>query len=369
MKTAKGAGDTTPPKQTSEIGNPFLSRRTPTCEELYGQQQNGAGFVDASRQNPCPICGHFDWCGISADGARVICMRISDGALRETKNHGWLHRLSEGVGRSFVSTFQPDHASDVALASIEQRHVVYTALLESLTLSSKHADDLLKRGLHDTSIAYELYATVPDRDLAATLCVELGRRFDLTGVPGFYHDAEDAFEDYVKAEWRLNVGDWHTGIFIPSRDEQGRIQALRIRRDVSGKDGRYIWLSSKGKFDGVSSGAPMHWAAPHRLDRGEVIITEGELKAAVIAQMTDSAVLSLAGTSSFRQDLGEALRGLGVQWARLAFDADRHTNRRVAEDFDRLGRLLLSAGLAVTVLNWAVGDGKGLDDLLAQEVA
>jgi hypothetical protein len=108
-------------------------------------------------------------------------------------------------------------------------------------------------------------------------------RFDLHGVPGFYREAK---------EWQLNISDWQAGYFIPVRDLAGRIQALQIRRDDGAP--RYCWLSSSNKPDGTTSSAPLHFAAPHRLESGSVIITEGALKSEVIAQFSDSAVIALA---------------------------------------------------------------------------
>lgn len=48
-----------------------------------------------SRRNPCPVCERSRWCGVSADGSICVCMRVSDGAIKQTKNGGWLHRLKE----------------------------------------------------------------------------------------------------------------------------------------------------------------------------------------------------------------------------------------------------------------------------------
>jgi hypothetical protein len=48
-----------------------------------------------TRQNPCPFCSHPDWCEYSADGAFAICMRNQVGAIKETKNGGYLHRLKD----------------------------------------------------------------------------------------------------------------------------------------------------------------------------------------------------------------------------------------------------------------------------------
>jgi hypothetical protein len=56
---------------------------------------NSNRFRRCTRQSRCPICEHPDWCSVSEDGAIVICMRVSDGAIRPTKNGGYLHRLRD----------------------------------------------------------------------------------------------------------------------------------------------------------------------------------------------------------------------------------------------------------------------------------
>ena len=51
------------------------------------------------KNTPCPICDHTDWCGISPDDTFAVCMRVRQGAIREARNGGWLHRLKESVPR------------------------------------------------------------------------------------------------------------------------------------------------------------------------------------------------------------------------------------------------------------------------------
>ena len=48
-----------------------------------------------NKRNPCPICGRPDWCGISPDGSKCICMRVSDGSVKQTENGGFLHILHD----------------------------------------------------------------------------------------------------------------------------------------------------------------------------------------------------------------------------------------------------------------------------------
>jgi len=52
------------------------------------------GWIRVSRERPCPICEHRDWCLISADGTAAICARVSDGSVRRCGEAGYLHRLA-----------------------------------------------------------------------------------------------------------------------------------------------------------------------------------------------------------------------------------------------------------------------------------
>lgn len=63
---------------------------------------NRNDWVVVSSRELCPVCLKGDWCGVSADGAWAICMRIADGAVKETRNGGFLHRVKPGVHRQRV---------------------------------------------------------------------------------------------------------------------------------------------------------------------------------------------------------------------------------------------------------------------------
>lgn len=58
------------------------------------QPEPTLGWVRVSRARRCPVCDHGDWCGISDDRTRCICMRIQSD--KPTRNEGWLHILSDG---------------------------------------------------------------------------------------------------------------------------------------------------------------------------------------------------------------------------------------------------------------------------------
>ena len=48
-----------------------------------------------SRDRPCPVCGHGDWCLVAVDGSAAICPRIKEGSLRKCGEAGYLHILQD----------------------------------------------------------------------------------------------------------------------------------------------------------------------------------------------------------------------------------------------------------------------------------
>ena len=310
-----------------------------------------------TRRHPCQICSAPKWCSTSDDEGIAICMRIPDGAIKESANGGYIHRLKESA--SLPTTHSPQPQPIAVLAPIERCHAIHEAMLERLPLSGSHADGLLERGLDDWQIAKNLYATVPTAQFADDVVNELAREFDLQSVPGFYRE---------QGRWRLNISSYHTGFFVPYREQHGRIQALQIRRDKG--ESRYLWLSSAGKPDGASSGAPLHFARPHRaITTSEVILTEGALKADIIANRIDEAVIAAAGVDLFPRDFGEWLRRKlpHVQAVAIAFDSDWQTKAQVKRAMIKLAASLETAGIEWDSLEWS--DAKGLDDFLMKEAA
>ena len=308
----------------------------------------------ATYRTPCPICDHRRWCGISQDGAIVICMRRSDGAVSEAKNGGWVHRLKD-TQPAFAPIRTP--VPQPSIASIERRDIAYSALLDRLPLSLRHSDDLSERGLADTEVARHRYATAPNARTARIVSAELAERFDLSNVPGFFCSGD---------EWRLNLSDWHAGILIPVRDVEQRIQALQIRRDNG--DPRYVWFSSANKLGGASSGSPIHFARPWRVrSQCECVVTEGPLKADIVAQQLDVCVAAVAGVGSFGENFGHWLRQQlpDLNAALIAFDSDWKTKPEVERAMVRLARSLQAAGLGWDAATWDARF-KGLDDYLTE---
>lgn len=316
-------------------------------------------LLRVKRTSPCSICGKPDWCGVSEDGTFGICMRVPAGAVSEAKNGGYIHVLQESDSTPstplIITTSLPVNSLQKR-ADIVRRHAIYSDLLESLILTARHSNDLLRRGLSDTEIARNRYASLPESPIRIlSICHSLAARHDLANVPGFYRNEDD--------RWAFPV--WRPGYFIPVRDERGRIQACQIRQDTGI---RYVWLSSRDKTDGASSGTPIHFARPWRVRSTRLaIITEGALKADIIAESLDTCVIAVAGVSSFRENFGSRIRKRlpYLQKVFLAFDNDWHTKSEVLKALTRMQNSLVRSGLSGGFLDW---DGsKGLDDYLKQE--
>lgn len=61
-------------------------------------------WVRVGKSRPCPVCGHSDWCGVSADGAVCHCMRTE--SAKPCLSGGWIHFLSDRHG-SAVAVARP----------------------------------------------------------------------------------------------------------------------------------------------------------------------------------------------------------------------------------------------------------------------
>lgn len=314
---------------------------------------NNKPLVRVSRRHPCPVCNKPSWCSTSPDRTLVICMRVQ--SPHETRNGGYVHILNESFDKTNLSIPRLVEVVQTERADIQQRDVVYRALLESLSLNERDKTNLMARGLDEATIEQNGYRSLPSPLQTA----ETVRRLDqslLAGVPGFYRE---------DGKWLLNIDDWHQGFLVPVKDESGRIEGFQIRRIQS--EPRYVWLSSKNKTQGTSSGAPVHFCNASRIkEQGEVIITEGALKADIIGHYLDRSVISVQGVMSFPAEFGQQLKEKfpELRQVNIAFDADSKRKPEVQRAIERLELVLEQAGFKVAVLKWQERDGKGLDDYL-----
>jgi hypothetical protein len=311
------------------------------------------------------MCGKTtDWhCSVTVDGSLALCSyRWSE---EQATDGRYKHRLNDlNLQTKQTAVFTPPIAMcgsvEVPRADVDLCDAVNRALLESLELTDAHGTHLLdERGLSDTTIAANLYASVPSRSKAREVCDELSRRFDLTGVPGFYK--KDGL-------WGLRY--YGQGFYVPCRDTQGRIVGLQVRMDEG--EPRYYWLSTPNAEKhplGASSGAPVHFSKPDLAQQsGFAFITDGALKSDRIAEHTDEACVGIAGVDSFKGTFGAELREAlpELRTVEIVYDIDWKEKPEVKKAILRLGRTLITADLFVNVREWGAVIGKGFDDYLFQ---
>jgi hypothetical protein len=307
----------------------------------------------------CQICGEKSRynCREREDGTLALCKnKASDKPMRDGK--GYIHILNNSNGQ--VKTYSKAvHKTipDCPKADADRLNKVYTAFLESLELNKHHADNLLyERGLSDTKIAQNLYASVPVYDDRFKLAGELAESFDLEGIPGFYFD---------DGKWALHLT--FDGFYVPYRDELGRIVGLQIRQDAD-EERKYLWLSSPKKEKGASSGVPLHYVNTNLIEENsEAFVTEGALKADIIGELYNVGVMAMGGVNVLKAD--DFVTSLdktvpNVDRVVLAFDMDWETKEEVRSALLTLLGALRQKYLAVYILTWDISLGKGLDDVL-----
>lgn len=313
-----------------------------------------------SHRAPCVICHHTSYCQVSWDGQTFKCMREPRGAFKTRNGTEFYHRINGSSitgSLAITSILGPRKAPAIPKADAHVLHAAYTALLEGLTLSAQHADELTKRRrLSEETVTRELFSTTPLPSEAERIVKDLAGRVSLEGVPGFY-----------KRDGRWSMVDVPPGFFVPVRDSQARIVGMQIRLDDT-REGKYKWFSSAGLDGGVSSGSRLHFAKPylHQLKPIEtILVTEGALKADCISEIEHIPVVGLPGINCSELagvEIREAFPDVPV--ATLLPDADWQAKPEVHKAAGRAARSLERAGFAVNVRVWDLTIGKGFDDCL-----
>lgn len=321
---------------------------------------NYSRLLRVTRSHPCPVCRHASWCSYWEDGRGAICMRRQSGQPARNAQ-GWLHFFddaSPAPTRSPLIRMRPQPAV-ADRADVERRHAVYTSLLSALTLWPEHQQELIGRGFPPEQIQRLQYRSAPAAAEAPLVTRSLSLEYDLGGVPGFYQQ---------QGGWRMTRTG--PGFFIPYRNERGMIEALQLRRfPYSGRD-KYLWLSSKDRPAGVSSGSPVHFSLALRLaNADEVIITEGALKADVAAYLSSTPVIAAAGVSNFGENFTARLRTSFPNLRRtvIAFDRDLLEKAQVSRALLHLSQQLENARFQVRVRTWPP-PAKGYDDYLLSQL-
>jgi hypothetical protein len=234
--------------------------------------------------------------------------------------------------------------------------LVYRVMLGLLALSEEHRADLVRRGLTDTDIHVNAYRTLEEGPVRTALVEGLAARLGidaLSGVPGFGRE---------RGKW---VVPGPAGLLIPVQDVEGRIVGIQVRTQLA--DGKYRWLSTPRLPGGASSGAPVHVAGRAKGLRGTVWVTEGPLKADVVAARMKVCAIAVPGVTSWRRVL-DPIRALRPQRVIIAFDQDAspETAAIVGRHTFEAARAIRREGTRIQVASWS--EGKGIDDAIVAGV-
>ena len=243
--------------------------------------------------------------------------------------------------------------------ALEERHAVYSEMLSFLTLSDKHRENLLERGLSDERIERNGYRSMPETPQARRLLAKLvGSSHDLLGIPGFY--TRDA-------QWTVAGPN---GFLIPVRNQDGLIQGLKIRLDDADKPGRkYRWLSSRDRHleNGTRSYSWIHVTGDR--SRKRAFLTEGPLKGDVASFLANDALFICTGGVNAIKGLRETILDLGVTEIVEAMDMDQMTNPQVRNAILTMRREVQKLpGVRYSEYTWNPAY-KGVDDYFLSRVA
>lgn len=319
----------------------------------------------------CPFCGenkpdsyhlylntekdqfYCQLCGASGNSVSLYAQ------LEQVSNREAYEALSEDSNILPMPAKPQAKKDEKEMKPLNERHLVYSVMLQLLGLSDDHRQNLLARGLSEARIAKNGYASLPesyeDRRQAAALLSDF---FDLEGIPGFARPYDT---------WRIYG---KKGLLIPVRSKDGMIQGLQIRLDDADNPKRkFRALSSGFVAGGYDSKNYLHVTG--NINSRTAYFVEGPLKGDVASYLDDDALfICNMGVNSTNGLIG-LLKELRIETLLIATDMDKLTNWRVKKALDALCELLdkQAKGLKYTVLGWNPAYN-GIDDYyLARKTA
>jgi hypothetical protein len=261
------------------------------------------------------------------------------------------------------------------VASVEVRDKIYQRLIKLSPLPESGKEFFGSEWLTKQGHGFERLGILPksviDRHALVCLLIESFEKEVRTiptfnGVPGFWRGSNRRPRLGSDFDYDDDL------LLIPFLNSNGLIQACQIKAIGRTKNifGKYQWLSSIGKYEGCSSGTPLHHEGSicfRGKTTNSVLITEGVLKA-VTAQhfMPDRYVVANAGVAASHQEIARVARRKILE---IAFDADCFTNPHVARAMASLlvhrirEQSFLSCDEPTKIIAWD-RRFKGIDDAL-----
>jgi len=230
-----------------------------------------------------------------------------------------------------------------------QRHKIYLAMLQMLTLSDKHRRNLRERGLSEKMIEGNMYRSMPESDWERrNVANRLADMYDLTGIPGFFTR---------QCRWNLYG---KSGFLIPVCTKDNLIQGLQIRLDDVA-DKKFRWLSTNNFDNGTKIYGYIHVVGDVKSDT--LYLTEGPLKADVASYLAGGAPFAgLTGVNATGQ-LAEVIRSIKPRRIVECIDMDKVANPQVRKALNRIQSIAMPLCSEYKPFYWSA-DFKGIDDYL-----
>lgn len=285
------------------LGREEVEASCPFCHD-HGAGKYHLSLNTVTDQYRCNLCG--------ASGNSVTLFARLHGV---TNKEAYLELSRED--KVYPMPSPPPQTQERSPKPLPERHRVYTEMLSLLTLSEKHRENLLERGLSDERIRQNGYKSMPTTPEARRLLARL-LGGDLAGIPGFYTRG---------GEWTLAGAN---GFLIPVRNKDGLIQGLKIRlEDAEQPNRKYRWLSSRDRHlqNGTRSYSWIHVTGDRT--RKRAFLTEGPLKGDVASFLANDALFICVGGVNAVKGLRETILKLGVREVVEAMDMDQMTNPQV----------------------------------------
>ena len=342
------------------------------------------GLTDSAFDIDCPFCGghrklhvhrvknvfRCNKCGESGN-ALTLHSLLTKESCRERALADLQKRFNGLTPDLQIAYLSPVKEEPVRIADIQMRDYVNKALLEKLTLSRRHHDDLIRRGFTEGQIKELGYKSVPSsaakaKRIAADV-LEGGFLFKYGNYPGFYVN-----EDGSPMFAYRRTG----GYLIPVKTLDGKISAFQIRNDPLPENTaqeyvdryhKYSWLSSVEKKTGcpLTGCENIHFAGDWGASHEAVCLTEGALKADVAAVMSGNPFIGLTGVNNVSQlekNLNK-LSGSGLKVVFICVDMDYRDKPTVAKALTNIKAIILRCGLKPITVTWNP-EYKGIDDYL-----
>lgn len=253
-----------------------------------------------------------------------------------------------------------DYEAEIAPA--ETRDKVYRTVLNQLSLSEKHKEALLNRGLTEREIIELGYKTFPGNDVQTVWNIVDAlkeQKLSPEGCAGFYKTkkknlwfCKNPMKDVIMVKY-LSFNNKLTGF-----------QMRRNNEDLREGDEKYMWWSSKRNNHGSKPAGMIHYACDFeknnngewhpKIYEGEsgekyMCLTEGAMKADIAHTISGKPFIGLPGVSIIKDleaDLPK-LKALGVTTFIICFDMDQLMNFNVLRFTESLAKMLLDNGFKV----------------------